>query len=110
MKEGTDMTQLKTVTIPEAEELARRLMEINDDAHLVRHFYPLLLPLAGQKRTGAGLFAALTLAVTDYTTGQSSMVTVMNLRMHQFLPAFTDDPEILAAARALLAAVGLPTG
>lgn len=101
-------TEPKIITIPDADELLRRLIAIDDEPHLEERFYPRLLPLAGQERVGRGIVVALTLAVADYTEGMPPfMRTALEMRLHEFLPAFTDDADVLAEARDLLVACGL---
>lgn len=102
---------LKIITVPGAEELASRLIAVDSEPHLQERFYPLLMKTAGQPRSGEGIVIALMLAVSDYTQGQPPiMATLMHMRLHQFLGAFTDDEEVLAIASAHLNAAGLPNG
>lgn len=104
------MTERKFVTIGSAEELTDRLVTIDDNPHLQERFYPRLMKLAGQELYGEGIVNALVLAVADYTEGQPPiMTTLMHMRLHQFIPAFTTNPLALADARAQLTAIGLPT-
>lgn len=102
------MTELHTVTIPAAEELLRRLTAIDNEPHLMERFYPLLMPLAGQRQTGEGIALALALAVRDYTKEMPRVMSVvMYMQMQNFLPAFTDDHDTLEAACALLSTMGM---
>lgn len=102
---------MKTVTIPERDELLARLCAIDDDPHLVERLYPLLLKVAGQRRVGAGIAVHLALCAADYGTGQPHiMYTVMSMRLWIFIPAFTDDPDAQAEALAHLESSGLPVG
>jgi hypothetical protein len=106
-----NVNTLKTVIIPDAEELTRRLIGIDNEPHMIEHFYPKLMSLAGTERAGGGIVTGLVLAVNDYTEGMPPfMAQVMFMKVHQFLGAFTDNPEVLKEARNHLAAAGLPTG
>ena len=105
------MSNPKIITVPEAEELMQRLIAVDNNQHMIEQFYPRLMPLAGENRVGAGIAVALTLAVSDYTAGQPVfMAATMQMRMHEFVGAFTDDPEVRAEALSYFAAAGLPTG
>lgn len=88
----------------------RRLIGIDGDLHMVEWFYPRLMPLAGRELAGRGIAMELTLAAYDYIEGLPSVMAQVVLgRMHQFLGAFSNDPEVLKDARDHLAAAGLPT-
>lgn len=100
---------MDTITLPDADELTRRLVAINDEPHLVERFYPRLARYAGQERTGMGVGMSLVLASDDYTRGLPSVVAVqMRMILHTFVPALTDDEGAQGDALAFLARAGLP--
>lgn len=102
---------MKIVTIPAADDLLARLIAIDDNPHQVKRFYPYLLKAAGVELAGQGIATKLALAAYDYTSGLPLTVSaVVNVSLHRFVPAFTDDPEVQAAALDHFEAVGLPTG
>ena len=107
------MAKLKTIVVPPAEELTQRLTEIADEPSLIKAFYPLLTQMAGRPLAGEGIVVGLVLAVHTYVQAEGLPPVVTNVMLtslHQYLDAFTDDPDILKAAREHLKESGLPTG
>lgn len=98
------MTQdKKTITLPEHDDMLRRLLAVEDDPHAQEQFYPLLLKSAGREQTGAGVVMMLTIAIQDYTEGMPPVVRrVVQMRIREYVVALVDDPEVQADALALL--------
>lgn len=104
------MSKPKTITIPPAEELLRRLLAVDDDPHM-DVFYRILLNAESRRITGQGIAVHLTLSMTDYTAGYPTALTVaVAMKLCEFVPAFTDDPEVQADALDHLKASGLSDG
>lgn len=104
------MTDMKTITVPPADELLRRLLAVDDEPYM-DVFYRILLNAESRRITGQGIAVHLTLSMTDYTAGHPTVVTMaMTEMLHEFVPAFTDDPEVQADALDHLKASGLPDG
>lgn len=58
------------VVMPDAEELMRRLMGVDDNRHLVENFYPIVArSLANKRQDGVGVVRVLLLAIADYSDG-----------------------------------------
>lgn len=101
---------MKTITVPAADEFLARLRAIDDEPY-ADVFYRLLLPVAGLEQAGAGVANRLVLAWADYTAGHATTFTqVVAMRLHTFVPAFTDDPQIQSDALDHLKAAGFPDG
>ena len=104
------MTEQRTIIAPGREELLRRLTAIDGNEHLAERFYPLLLSYAGQEMESTGIVVAVTLSLAEYTEGLPPVLWVhLKPRVHEFASVFTDDPDMLAEVRSVLAAAGLPT-
>lgn len=98
------MSDLPLVQMPDAEEMNRRLLAVDDNPHLVERFYPLVLKMAGKKLTGPGVVIDLTLAIYDYTEALGPVVaTPMRLLIPTYVRALV--PESSAARKDTMAAV-----
>lgn len=105
------MTDLKTVTIPDADDLMHRLRQAGGSLPGLDAFYQDLQQYAGRKLTGEGIAVGLTLAAIEYASPYPAGVTASTTAcLHLFVPAFTDDPETQARALDHLKAAGLPDG
>lgn len=104
------MPDPKFITVPPADELLTRLRAIDGEPHM-DVFYRLLLDAADREQMGMGIANRLVFAWNDYSTGYPAVVSqVVAVRLHAFVPAFTDDPEVQAEALDHLKAIGLPDG
>lgn len=91
------------IRLPEAEEMKRRLLSVDDNSHLQQEFYPILLEQAGQKRVAMGIVEMLTLAIHDYTNGMpATMSRLLHMRANEFVDALIDDARVATAAKAQL--------
>ncbi len=91
----------KAITLPNREEMLARLLKIDDDQHL-QGFYQILLDKAGQERTASGIVLMLTLAISAYAKGMSSMPSVMYMLAPDFIDALVSDPEMAEEAKNFL--------
>jgi hypothetical protein len=99
---------MKTITIPERDELLARLTAIDDERPL-RAFYPVLLYKLNDKLTGVDIANKLADAMDVYTADHPTPTTAaVRAMLHTFVPAFTDDPDVQAEALAHLKAAGIP--
>lgn len=55
----------KRITLPDHEEMLRRLVAVDDNDHLQERFYPILLQSAGRQLVGQGVVMMFTLAISD---------------------------------------------
>lgn len=93
----------KTVTLPEKEEMLRRLVEVNDEPHFKERFYPILLKSAGQERVAEGIVMMLSLAIHDYVVGMPPiMANLMYMQAPRFIDALVSDPEVAEQAKSFL--------
>ncbi len=91
----------KTFNLPSKEEMLARLLKVDDNGHFQERFYPKLLKEAGQQKVAMGVVMLLQLAIYDYTQGMPAMmVSLLNMRMNDFIDALCPDEEIAAEAKA----------
>lgn len=89
----------KVITLPDADDMLHRLIEVDDINHLQERFYPLLLRNAGEEKVATGVVMMITLAIHDYSEGMPSMIQgLMFMNMENYLKALIDDEEVLQEA------------
>ena len=93
----------KTVTLPDRDEMLKRLLKVSDNSHAQERFYPILLQSAGRVLVAQGVVMMLTLAIYDYTEGMPPMMTnLMYMQAPHIIEALVDDKEIADQAKAFL--------
>ena len=91
----------KTFNLPSKEEMLARLLKVDDNSHAQQKFYPLLTKHGGEQKVAMGVVLMLQLAIHDYTQGMPAMmVSLLNMRMNDFIDALCHDEEIAAEAKA----------
>lgn len=94
----------KTVVLPSADEMLKRIKAIHDDDYMIERFYkPHLLPKAGRELVAEGVVLMLTLAIHDFaSSGYPAMIVGI---LHGYVPlwidALVDDKDVAEAAKAL---------
>ncbi|HRY22324.1 MAG TPA: hypothetical protein P5311_00975 [Candidatus Dojkabacteria bacterium] len=89
----------KVITLPDADDMLHRLIEVDDINHLQERFYPLLLRNAGEEKVATGVVMMITLAIHDYSEGMPPMIQgLMSMNMENYLKALIDDEEVLQEA------------
>lgn len=102
------MPDIRTITLPDRDEMLRRLLKADSDSHLVAKFYPLILEHAGEKLDGPSVVNILTLAIAVYVEACSApMYTALEIRLRTFLAALIDDEQALQEAYEIAAEIGL---
>ena len=85
----------KTTTLPEREEMMRRLKSVMDDSDAVENFYPLILKAAGSELVGMGVVMMLQMAIADFTADQTPfMALVLQSSVDAYITALVDDEEV----------------
>ncbi len=93
----------KTFNLPAKEEMLQRLLKVDDNSHAQEKFYPLLTKHGGEQRVAMGVVLMLQLAIHDYTQGMPAMMmSLLNMRMNDFIDALCPDAEIAAEAKTFL--------
>lgn len=94
----------KVITLPQADDMFRRLVQVNDSAHLRERFYPLLLEHAGTEKVPDGVTLMVMLAIAEYTGNLPVVVqSAMLVSAPRFIDALVDDAEVAAEAKQLFA-------
>jgi hypothetical protein len=103
------MTEELMSTLPDLEELHRRLVSVADEQHLITKFYPKIEEHAGETLPALGFVMMWTLALSDYTRGLPPQIAmIQELAIHLYARALIDDPAALQQALDYLGAMGLP--
>ncbi len=98
------MSTKKRITLPEREEMLRRLVAANDEPHYQEGLYPLLLKNAGQQRIAGGVVTMFALAIADYTKDMpGTMRSLVFMSVPDLIDALVDDKEVADEAKAFLA-------
>lgn len=105
------MPESTVATLPDADEMMRRLIAANDEPHAVEKFYPRIVSsMADRPQTGMGVVMGLHLAVADYTVGLPPIMGRLMLdSIHLYVHALLDGTEILDEALGTLEELGLPS-
>jgi hypothetical protein len=62
------------ITLPNADEMMRRLRSVMDETHAVANLYPNITKHAGEQKTPEGINLMVMLAVYDYADGLPTVV------------------------------------
>jgi hypothetical protein len=93
----------KTITLPDREDMLKRLLGVCDMSHMEERFYPILLKNAGQERVASGVVMMLALAIHDYTEGMPAMMSgLIYMEAPNFIDALVDDKEVAEQAKTFL--------
>lgn len=97
-------------TLPDAEEMRRRLRAVDDSSHIDLGFYPVLERSAGESKNALG-FALLWLTATStYTMGlPPEMISAIMVSTPSYVEALIDDEEARTEVLELFLTVGLIT-
>jgi hypothetical protein len=95
--------EVKVITLPNREEMLKRLLLVDADGYLVEKFYPLLLKDAGRQLVAKGVVMLFIQTLHDYTDGMPPMMwSVMFSRVPDYIDALVDDKEVATEAKAFL--------
>jgi uncharacterized membrane-anchored protein YjiN (DUF445 family) len=93
----------KKVTLPDRDEMLKRLLKVSSDPHAQNRFYPILLQSAGQELVAHGVVMMIVLAIYDYTNNMSpAMSNLMYMQAPRIIEALVDDEEIATEAKSFL--------
>lgn len=89
----------KLITLPDRDEMLRRLKEVDDNRRAVRKIYPLILRFAGKEKTGLGVVLMLMRAIDDYPRRLAGNVYMaMSASIPAYIEALVDDDVVQAEA------------
>lgn len=85
-----------TFTLPEQEEMLRRLVEAEGDQYLQEKFYPLLLVHAGTEKHPVGIVMLLQLAIADFADqlGPSMRIRMWDILVPRWIKALCPTKEL----------------
>jgi len=102
------MTELRTIVLPEIEEMQRRLISVDNTEYMSSKFYPLLTEYAGREMEILGVVHVLVLAVTIHSEGKPPMFSkVLFMRLPEFVKALIDDEEMRSEILQEMRAIGI---
>lgn len=88
-------TDLKTIELPDLDEMRRRLETVVLDNHGRQNFVPRLLENAGRQLVGQGVVMMIQLAIYDYTKGMPPIMSaMMQVQVKDLVIALVDDDEV----------------
>ena len=83
-----------TVTLPERDEMLRRLKSVIDEPHTEKGFYSLLLQHAGEEKAPEGVGLMFIMAIADYTAGLPPVLgRTLGIALPRFVAAIVDDED-----------------
>lgn len=94
----------KVVTLPNAQEIVKRLqsLDVGANDYMAERFYPLIAQEAGRELVAQGIVMMLTLKIYDFTASgyPPVMSNILHMYVPQFIDALVDDKEVAEAAKA----------
>ncbi|MEU4506788.1 hypothetical protein [Streptomyces sp. NPDC024089] len=94
-----------TITLPDHDELLRRLKSVDDSPEKIAKFYPAITDRAGSTLNGTGIAVTLALGAKKYLDGQPQIVSAVVMReLPEYVCAIVDDPRVRQEALEVLAA------
>lgn len=86
--------RFKKTTLPERDEMLRRLMNVSPDSYWAVRFYPLLTKYAGQRLSSEDIVMMFTLAAAEYAEGISpAAMYQLYMLIPEFVRRIVDDDE-----------------
>lgn len=94
----------KVITLPDADDLAKRLRSIVTSEHEAERFHPILLRHAGCELVAAGVMLMLATAVNEYCKGMQSQMEPLMLKLVEavYVDVIIDDPDVREETKGLL--------
>jgi hypothetical protein len=94
------------IVLPEPEEMYRRLLTLEEDLHVKRNYFPILLQEAGRSLSPSGLVNVFSLTMYKYCENLSYAVYYsLFLLVPIYIDALVDDAEFVEAAKSFHAQV-----
>ena len=94
---------MKTIDLPERDEMFRRLKAIMDDPHVVERLYPLMLRHAGQRKVALGVVNMVVMSITEYTDELPAPLSDIVMKSApDFVEALIDDEEVREEAMGII--------
>jgi hypothetical protein len=83
------------VTLPDVDEMMKRLIGVKDDPHVNDRLYPDICRMGGKEYYGLGVTMGLVLAIHDYSEGMPPIVeNVLLMYVPKYLEALIDDEQV----------------
>lgn len=92
----------KMITMPDRDEMLRRLRGELNEENLVHDFYPLILVDAGRTITGPAVVLRIQLAIAAYAAGSPETYVLLQDTASDYVKALIDDEEALEEAREMM--------
>jgi hypothetical protein len=97
------MAKDAVVTLPNRDEMLKRLVSVSDESHFQERFYPILLRSANRELVAGGVVMMFTLAIHDYTKGMPPMMAnLVYMYVPRFIDALVDDKQVASDAKKFL--------
>ncbi len=100
------MSSELVITLPDRDDLGRRLSLVQCDPHETAVVHPILLNAAGQKIVPAGVVILLAKAIYDYVHAMGfekelevRMINMVSLTIPDYIEVLIDDKEFAEAAK-----------
>jgi hypothetical protein len=87
------------VTLPEEEEMRRRLCDVDRNTDFQQRLYPKLLRSAGERKSYISIVAGLTLAIHDYRLESPGLSRIDLNKVPDFIDALIPDGDVAARAK-----------
>jgi len=98
--------RLHVTRLPDADDMLRRLISVDDNPHKREKFYPIILKNAGRELAGMGVVNMFVFAIHDYTQGMPPFMAVMLFdQIDDYVQALVDDEQAKAEALEMVAQV-----
>lgn len=88
---------MKTIILPDANEITRRLAEKFGDGDHDKKLWREIARFSGTERNGVGVFMIVSWAIRDYISKggyPAAMEAVLSMQIPDFIKALVDDDEV----------------
>ncbi|MFH1656196.1 MAG: hypothetical protein ABH956_00275 [Candidatus Nealsonbacteria bacterium] len=101
------MIEERFITLPDRQEMLRRLMEVSDYSHRKKYCYPFFLRFAGLRCSALKVVIIFKRIVRTYTSGMLSVTAhyvseSMYAQSSEYMDALIDNKEIAQEAKTFL--------
>ena len=93
----------KVITLPNREEMLKRLLRVSEDQHLQERFYPILLELAEKQYITEDVVMRLMTTIQNFVKSMPPIaMRMMYMRAPQFIDALVNDLDAASQAKTFL--------
>ena len=101
LKFEQELPQEPYIVLPDAEEIMRRLMAVDDNAYLASAFYPLIAKEANRELVADGVVLMFGVKILNFQEAGNEPILsfILNTKVPRFIDALVDDRGVAEKAK-----------